>query len=415
LCPGETDFEINNYFQWFNIGVTHWLDISVYKALSRIQKAIDLDTLVPVDEAVKYSSSAVDTLAIFYQIKIFWKQLDWPQAEGAYIFVSKIVDDICRCCVFYADRMSQKVENLGKVENIYEKKFEVTQEWCLAINNIDYIRQSIQPFVKELGVDQIILNMSECLGEMEAQRCSDTLENVIKNAIDTENNKILELIENVSEKMNPPMKRFLTEGAELLHTDSNSMDRLMMYLENSLSTLHLELNEDNFDRILDAIWQQLASILYHLVNTSLEKRRPPSFFANLRGALNMLVTNFKSHNNNTTSDKETLEKVQRLLELHGYETSDLIQQYYLDRYIEQKSSTDTPLGILTVQCYFKANQLEIEILNAKNLVPLDTNGLCDPFVRVHFLPEEKFLSVVKPKTQTHSKTLFPLFDEKFSM
>lgn len=326
LCPGETEFEINNYFQWFEIGVSHWLDISVYKALSRIQKAIDLDVLVPVDEAVKYSSSAVDTLAIFYQIKIFWKQLDWPQAEGSYIFVSKIVDDICRSCVFYADKMAQKVENLGKVENIYEKKFEVTQEWCLAINNIDYIKQSIHPFVKELDVDQIILSMSECLGEMEAQRCSETLKNVIENAIDTVGNKIIELIENVSEKMAPPMRRFLTEGAELLNTDSNSMDRLMMYLETSLSTLHLELNEDNFDKILDAIWQQLSTILFHLVNSSLEKRRPPSFFANLRGTLNMLITNFKSHNSNTTSDKETLENVQRLLELHGYETSDLIQQ-----------------------------------------------------------------------------------------
>lgn len=90
-------------------------------------------------------------------------------------------------------------------------------------------------------------------------------------------------------------------------------------------------------------------------------------------------------------------------------------QYYLDRYKEQNEMTDTPLGILTVQCYFKGNSLEIEILNAKHLVPLDTNGLCDPFVRVHFMPEEKFLSVVKPKTQTQNKTLFPLFDEKFSM
>lgn len=145
-----TEFKINNYPDWFKDGVLHWLDISVYKALIRIEKAIELDRLQPVDETVKYSSSAVDTLAIFYQIKIFWQQLSWPNVEDAYMFVAKIVDDICRCCVFYADRMSTRLEGLGDISSVYRTstQFVVTREWCLAINNIDYIRQSLAPFVK---------------------------------------------------------------------------------------------------------------------------------------------------------------------------------------------------------------------------------------------------------------------------
>lgn len=105
---------------------------------------------------------------------------------------------------------------------------------------------------------------------MEAQRCSETVKNVIANAIDIETNKILELIEIVARKMSPPMRKFLTEGAELLHQDSNSMDRLMMYLEDSLQTLNSELNEINFERVLDAIWCELASILYELVQKNLD-------------------------------------------------------------------------------------------------------------------------------------------------
>lgn len=92
LSPGECNFAIDEYHRWFTAGVTHWLDIAVYKALTRISKAIELDRLKPEDSSVKYSSSAVDTLAIFYQIKIFWQQLAWPDVEGAYIFVAKIVD-----------------------------------------------------------------------------------------------------------------------------------------------------------------------------------------------------------------------------------------------------------------------------------------------------------------------------------
>lgn len=54
-------------------------------------------------------------------------------------------------------------------------------------------------------------------------------------------------------------------------------------------------------------------------------------------------------------------------------------------------------------------------MNARNLCPADSNGSCDPFVRIALLPEEKFVGVVKPKTNAQSKTLFPLFDEKFTM
>ncbi|KAG4080156.1 hypothetical protein HA402_008227 [Bradysia odoriphaga] len=420
LSPISTDFKINQYHQWFTPGVTHWLDISVYKALIRIEKAIELDQLIPVDETVKYSSSAVDTLAIFYQIKIFWQQLDWPDAEGSYMFVGKIVDDICRCCVFYADRMSTRVEGLGNVQNVYESnKFEVTREWCLAINNIDYIRQSLSPFVKELRVDEIIAKLSDYRSPMEAERCSDTLKNVIANALDTETNKIVELIEVVARKMSPPMRRFLTEGAELLHQDSNSMDRIMMYLEDSLQTLNAELNEVNFERILDAIWTELACILKELVQNNIDRRRPPLFFANLRDTLQLMVKSFKGtqcNKDKASSDKETLEEIFNLLELHGYETSDLIHQYYIERAKQQDNSPESQYGQLTVRCWFEDNNLLIDVMNARNLVPMDSNGSCDPFVRIHLIPEEKFGNVTtKIKTKAQDKTLFPLFDEKFSI
>uniref|UniRef100_A0A182QWZ4 Munc13-4 n=1 Tax=Anopheles farauti TaxID=69004 RepID=A0A182QWZ4_9DIPT len=418
LSPDESNFAIDEYHRWFTTGVTHWLDIAVYKALTRIQKAIELDKLQPVDETVKYSSSAVDTLAIFYQIKIFWQQLAWPDVEGAYIFVAKIVDDICRCCVFYADRMSARVENLGVVENVYEKKFEVTTEWCLAINNIDYIRQSLKPFATELGVDDILAKMGDVQSSIEADRCKETLRAVLDNAIDTEKNKILDLVEKLARKMAPAMRRFLVEGAELLQQDSNSLDRLMMYMEESLSVLNAELNEINFERVLDAIWAELTTIMFDIIQSNLDKRRPPSFFANLRDTLHLMVTNFKTAENReseTAADKETLAHIERLLQLHGYETTDLIHQYYLDRLEEQNrcDPATTGYGMLTVQCFFKENVLELEVVNARNLKPMDGNGSCDPFVRIHFLPEERFVGVAKPKTQCQSKTLFPLFDEKF--
>lgn len=93
MCPADYDsFHIRNFHSWFHGGVAQWLDIAVYKARQRIEKAVDLDKLIPVDSSVKYSSSAVDTLTIFYQIKTFWQQLNWPDVEGSYTFIAKIID-----------------------------------------------------------------------------------------------------------------------------------------------------------------------------------------------------------------------------------------------------------------------------------------------------------------------------------
>lgn len=66
--------------------------------------------------------------------------------------------------------MSARVEGMGEVTTVYEKKFQVTTEWCLAINNIDYVRQSLQPFVEELGMVDIITRLGELRSPMEAQR-----------------------------------------------------------------------------------------------------------------------------------------------------------------------------------------------------------------------------------------------------
>ncbi|KAL3277541.1 hypothetical protein HHI36_012885 [Cryptolaemus montrouzieri] len=413
ICPVDCDsFYINNFYKWFHGGVAQWLEIAVYKAQQRIEKAVELDELIPVDASVKYSSSAVDTLSIYYTVKVFWQQLSWPDVEGCYTFIAKMIDDICRCGVFYAQRMSQRVDGMGEIENVYENRFEVTNEWCLAINNIEYVSQALKPFTTELGMTEVIEKMTDLKSPLEAQRCQQTLNNVIDNAIDTVNNEIIELLETVISKMAPAMKRLLIEGAELFNQDSNSVDRLMMYVDTNLSTLNRELNEENFNRVIFMVWEQLTKILIDIIETNLEKRRPPSFYANLHKTLNLMLGSFK------TSDETTcdgLSQTEEILRIYGLETNDLIHQVHLDLYDEYKKLNESPYGILTARAKFQGNNLHIEILNAKILIAMDSNGLCDTFVRVHIMPEEKFRNHEQPKTKTHNKNLVPLFDETFEL
>ena len=72
--------------------------------------------------------------------------------------------------------------------------------------------------------------------------------------------------------MSPSMKRLLVEGAELFQQDCNSIDRVMSYLDSNLHMMHDQLNEENFDRILDIIWNILNEILVELIQSNLEVR-----------------------------------------------------------------------------------------------------------------------------------------------
>lgn len=73
-----------------------------------------------------------------------------------------------------------------------------------------------------------------------------------------------------------------------------------------------------------------------------------------------------------TSD--TLKRVEYLLKIHGMETRELIHQYYLERWQEQKAITEPKMGVLTVRAQFIDDNLKVEVMNARNLMPTDSNG-----------------------------------------
>ena len=55
------------------------------------------------------------------------------------------LQDVCKITIFYSDKM---VARVTRERNNNAVKFQVSETLCLAINNIDYVLQYIQPFVQ---------------------------------------------------------------------------------------------------------------------------------------------------------------------------------------------------------------------------------------------------------------------------
>ena len=55
------------------------------------------------------------------------------------------------------------------------------------------------------------------------------------------------------------------------------------------------------------------------------------------------------------------------------------------------------------------------VLNARNILPLDANGLSDPYVVVELCPQHFFPKNTAQQTNVVKKTLNPTFDECFEL
>lgn len=265
--------KIHNYADWFADGVAYWLDMHHAIAVRRVKKAIEMDKLIPVDEMVKYSTSAIDTLAILQSIKEFWLHLNWPDIEISYTFMAKIVDDICHCCVCYADQMAARIFDSSDIQNrCANDEFYVTPNSCTIINNINHLRENLSKFIAELETDEIITKLAAYRSHADAQRCQQTLNNFVENAVDTIENQLAELIEYIAYKLCTHLHKWLLNAAEHLHQDLHLIDQLMENLEKSLHSLSTNLNEMNVKQCSAAVWQKFKFFFNALLQNCLDVR-----------------------------------------------------------------------------------------------------------------------------------------------
>lgn len=71
---------------------------------------------------------------------------------------------------------------------------------------------------------------------------------------------------------------------------------------------------------------------------------------------------------------ENYRAVEQRLQYHKTETEQLITIYYTERLFRQLAVESTEYGVLSVRAYFHHDSLCVEVLNARDVIPLDPNG-----------------------------------------
>ena len=99
-----------------------------------------------------HTSSAVHIRIVFGQLRTFWNQLAWPDAETAYVFVSRILDDICKASVVYARKLVSKCagnDNNTAVASgphlAHRQEIGFSREQCHVVNNLEFVVDAIRP------------------------------------------------------------------------------------------------------------------------------------------------------------------------------------------------------------------------------------------------------------------------------
>ncbi|CAN8007801.1 unnamed protein product, partial [Ixodes pacificus] len=189
---------IQNFHLWFADSVQGWFAVAKVKARQRIRKALELDRIKFVDSFVQHSTSAVDTTTCFVQIKEFWRQLAWPDLQGSYPFVFKILEAVCDGAMFYANLCHQKLLNAGYYDE--EGQFDVSEEVCIVINNMEHVRRALRPLHEELDLDHIVGAIEVSEGDRQADKCRAAFQGLLHGAEEDVVHKILTIIAGLSEK-----------------------------------------------------------------------------------------------------------------------------------------------------------------------------------------------------------------------
>ncbi|XP_069946644.1 protein unc-13 homolog 4B-like isoform X2 [Cherax quadricarinatus] len=405
--PSEVHLQsdIQGFHQWFIGGVERWQRKLFARARDLISKEVERDTFKidypgissyasTTSSDFTISSSASGCKSNFTIIKNSWHKLAWPCEVGDRA-AKRLLQDLCGLGAHYTKLVIAKLDSKLCEENMINSVF-LPAEICIGLNNIEYMRQEVEG-LKEL------FDLLE--GDDREQIC------IISNTISQMEGAVLLFMDNVLKKIKPVLFKAVVHSCET----GNEAQLLQEVLDEGLCALLQRLDNTNFQRFLQKIWNLLIVIFCNNVESNSTKRNA-EYFKGVYKVLERTWYFFTPTDRRgldpqqaSTSEYQSLQKKLCNLKMA---TESLIAKYYRERFEELKRAHQSCTAELIVQAFFmRTGRLIVEVVMARNII-VPAGSLPNTFVQLKLVPSDWFPNVVVSKTKP-KKSGSPVFSEKF--
>ncbi|KAK2112070.1 Protein unc-13 D [Saguinus oedipus] len=449
---------LESFHRWFQPAIPSWLQKTYSVALARVQRAVQMDELVPLGELTKHSTSAVDLSTCFAQISHTARQLDWPDPEEAFMITVKFVEDTCRLALVYCSLIKARARELSSGQ---KDQAQAANMLCVVVNDMEQLRLVIGKLPAQLAWEALEHRVGAVLEQGQLQ---NTLHAQLQSALAGLGHEIRTGVHTLAEQLEVGIAKHIQKlvGVRESVLPEDAILPLMKFLEVELCYLNTNLVQENFSsdddddsalppcgiwalrRLPDLLefcstptstarapWSLAVFISYTVLLTLLwthtltvleevaASQRSSSLASNrLKIALQNLEICFHAEGCGLPPEAlhtATFQALQRNLELQAASSRELIRRYFCGRIQQQAETISEELGAVTVKASYRTSEqkLRVELLSASSLLPLDSNGSSDPFVQLTLEPRHDFPELAARETQKHKKDLHPLFDETF--
>ncbi|CAI5455212.1 unnamed protein product [Caenorhabditis angaria] len=418
----------SEWYVIFHRGIKKFLEVAKEKALARINLSCQLDMPISTSSNdMRHSSSHIDICHIVEQLTVFWERIDIIEVPLKIEYTKLLVDYLCEIVTVYTQKIIGNLETEGFSQELQIfVPSQLLQLLCAAINNCEQVRRSLMIHEK-LHLDDIAIAFERENHVNGNAQWKSEIENKLEQCDINICSEIDRIIDLLTGRLLPQMKKhvFHLAWSPAAHPVEDSLKPLTDMLDIELSAVHKNLLHKNFLRIMSAQVGTVVKLLRECVdeNTGME----PAFYHRLFEAWHVLIDFF--HAGGKGLSMEALEtnpehvKLVKILSMNQTSTEQLIEKYYKDLLKQQALAdhqfgnevSECKYGIINLRAYYNANAqtLVLDVIGAKQIIALDSNGLSDPFVVIELIPKFRYPAVPVMKTKVVSKSLNPIFDETF--
>uniref|UniRef100_A0A8C9R117 Unc-13 homolog D n=1 Tax=Scleropages formosus TaxID=113540 RepID=A0A8C9R117_SCLFO len=389
--------ELTDFQECFRDALPYWLKKAYNTTLERVQRAVQIDELQPMQLGtvpVKHSSSAVDLVACLQPVCRLWEELAWPDAEEGFMLMVKLTEDICKIAVTFCELLKQRVKKLSENSD----PGTAVNMLCVVVNDLEYVRTVLTRLPQQLNWAGLRERTNHVIKEAQfnntlpsqLQHTQGVLTREIRSALVTLGKQLRSDIE--KHVLNMASRRRLS-----VRSTEDAVLPLMRYLEKELQYMNENLVQENFNSLLAPLWVNSVQILDQV---SKNQSGVMEFYQRLHYTLQCLEQCFHAEGNGLSLET-----------LHSADSPSTLKAHL----VQNSLSTHENYGAVTLITSYKRSdqKLHIEVLNAVNLIPMDSNGFSDPFVQLSLEPRHLFHEVESRRTQIKTRDLNPLFEESF--